>query len=248
MKENPDYKPLSEKDTGTSRPGTALFGNDEIAPPVKGNTNGLDEDGDEDINKNADEGYDTMDENGSRQEKGTDSGERDGNEEKVGPESSPDGHEGKYFIIQKGKACCNKGTRFPNFNVTSHQKHYWNDEQGAADYLAVTEDDLTFLPPVAPFGNCGLANGYPCTYYPAGKWTRTYEKVKVMGRSLVTEISELRCATGGKITVLKHGQQSEAGKMNVDHADPREQQIYNPLMDFEKFREDINGMDEPHAW
>lgn len=156
-------------------------------------------------------------------------------------------HDGKYFVVQKGMCQCNQGFKFPKFKVTSHQKHYWNDKEGQADYLAVTEDDLTFDPPAMPFGNCKLkpsSGGYlPCAYAPVGKWTKTYEKVKVMGKSCLTEISELLCATGGKITILKHGQRSEIGKSNVKSTDPNEQHVYNPIVNFEKFQEDILGTD-----
>lgn len=152
--------------------------------------------------------------------------------------------DGKFFVVQKGMACCDKGSTFPNFKVNSHQKHYWNDEKGNADYLAVTEDDLTFNPPATPFGTCSIKNGNPCAYSPAGKWKKTYDKVKVMGKSVVTEYSELMCTIGGKITVMKHGQQSEAGKSNVNNADSREQQTYNPIMDFEEFKEEINESDQ----
>ncbi|MET3047491.1 PAAR-like protein, partial [Flavobacterium covae] len=41
----------------------------------------------------------------------------------------------------------------------------------------------------------------------AGKWSKTYDKVKILDKKCVTEISELKCSTGGKITILKHGQQ-----------------------------------------
>jgi hypothetical protein len=150
-------------------------------------------------------------------------------------------------VVQKRIACCDKGAKFPNFKVTSHQKHYWNDEKGEADYLAVTEDDLTFNPPAMPFGTCSIKNVNPCTYSPAGKWTKTYDKVKIMGKSAVTELSELMCTVGGKITVMKHGQQSEAWKSNVQKADPREQHVYNPIMDFEEFQEEITGK-EGEAW
>ena len=152
-------------------------------------------------------------------------------------------HDGKHFVVQKGTCQCNQGFQFPAFKVTSHQKHYWNDADGQADFLAVTEDDLMLDPPAMPFGTCKLkptSGGYlPCTYAPAGKWQKTYDQVKVMGKSCVTEISELQCAVGGKITILKHGQQSEAGKQNVANASTEEQQIYNPLVDFEEFREDV---------
>ena len=160
--------------------------------------------------------------------------------------SSP--HEGKYFVVQKGTVQCNQGFKFPKFKVTSHQKHYWNDEEGNADYLAVTEDDLQLDPAAQPFGQCKLkptSSGYlPCAYAPAGKWQKTYEKVKVMEKSCLTEISELMCSTGGKITILKHGQQSETSKSQVGKANTQEQQIYNPVVDFNEFKEDTKGTDE----
>ncbi|MEF9480577.1 PAAR-like protein [Chryseobacterium sp. RRHN12] len=157
-------------------------------------------------------------------------------------------HEGKYFVVQKGTVQCNQGFKFPKFKVTSHKKHYWNDEEGNADYLAVTEDDLQLDPAAQPFGQCKLkptSGGYlPCAYAPAGKWQKTYEKVKVMGKSCLTEISELMCSTGGKITILKHGQQSETGKSHVTQANTQEQQVYNPVVDFDEFKEDTKGTDE----
>ncbi|TZF95332.1 DUF4280 domain-containing protein [Chryseobacterium panacisoli] len=149
--------------------------------------------------------------------------------------------------MQKGTVQCNQGFKFPKFKVTSHQKHYWNDEEGNADYLAVTEDDLQLDPAAQPFGQCKLkpsSGGYlPCAYAPAGKWQKTYEKVKVMGKSCLTEISELMCSTGGKITILKHGQQSETSKSQVGKANTQEQQVYNPVVDFDEFKEDTKGTD-----
>lgn len=95
-----------------------------------------------------------------------------------------------------------------------------------------------------PFGQCKLqptCGGYlPCSYAPVGKWQKPYDKVKVMGHSCLTEISELQCAIGGRITILKHGQRSEAGESNVAKADAKEQQVYNPFMDFEEFQDEVN--------
>ncbi|MEC3874211.1 DUF4280 domain-containing protein [Chryseobacterium salviniae] len=160
-------------------------------------------------------------------------------------------HEGKYFVVQKGTCQCNQGFKFPKFRVTSHQKHYWNDAGGEADYLAVTEDDTQFDPPAQPFGQCRLkpsSGGYlPCTYAPAGKWTKAYEKVKVMNKSCITEISELLCTSGGKITILKHGQQSEPGKSHVTKASTQEQHVYNPIIDFDEFQEE-SGTNYGMAW
>lgn len=157
-------------------------------------------------------------------------------------------HDNKYLVVQKGMACCDKGAKYPNFKVTSHQKHHWNDEKGESDYLAVTEDDTTFNPAAMPFGTCSIKNGNPCAYSPAGKWTKTCEKVVIMGKNAVTEISELMCTTGGKITIMKHGQKTEAGKGNATAADANELQTYNPIMNFEEFKEEITHSDEPHAW
>lgn len=174
------------------------------------------------------------------------SGKTEQQSDKEDSGSSP--HEGKYFIVQKGTVQCNQGFKFPKFKVTSHQKHYWNDEEGNADYLAVTEDDLQLDPAAQPFGQCKLkpsSGGYlPCAYAPAGKWQKTYEKVKVMGKSCLTEISELMCSTGGKITILKHGQQSEIGKSQVAKASTQEQQVYNPVVDFDEFKEDTKDTDQ----
>ncbi|SDI15851.1 DUF4280 and LysM peptidoglycan-binding domain-containing protein [Chryseobacterium jejuense] len=168
-----------------------------------------------------------------------------------GGESSSGPHDGKYFVIQKGTVQCNQGFKFPKFKVTSHQKHYWNNKEGEADYLAVTEDDVQLDPPAQPFGQCKLkptSGGYlPCAYAATGKWQKPYEKVKVMGKSCLTEISELMCTTGGKITILKHGQQSEAGKSNVASAKSQEQQVYNPVINFDEFKAETEE-NEAEAW
>ena len=160
-------------------------------------------------------------------------------------------HDGKYFVVQKGRCQCNQGFKYPKFKVTSHQKLFWNDAHGQPDYLAVTEDDTQFDPVAQPFGQCKLkpsSGGYfPCVYAPAGKWTKTYENVKVMDRSCVTEISELMCISGGKITILEHGQQSEPVKSQVAKADAQEQHVYNPIMDFHGFQEEF-GSNYGMAW
>lgn len=199
------------------------------------------------FHKDAENGGPTADENRSAAAKDEPSSEKEDQDEKEGQENnnnSSDAHEGKYFIIQKGTVQCNQGFTFPKFKVTSHEKHYWNDAEGHPDYLAVTEDDLQFDPEAQPFGQCKLkpsSGGYlPCAYAPAGKWQKPYEKVKVMGKSCLTEISELMCSTGGKITILKHGQQSEIGPSQVSNAHTQEQQIYNPVVDYDEFKENIN--------
>ncbi|WP_333852020.1 DUF4280 domain-containing protein [Epilithonimonas sp.] len=192
-----------------------------------------------------DEGQDTMDEE-SQANKGSETTyeNEEKKEDEKQSESNSSEHDGKYFVVQKGMACCDKGAKFPQLKVTSHKKHYWNDQEGQSDYLAVTEDDLMFNPAAMPFGTCSIKNGNPCAFSPSGKWTKTYDKVKILDKKCVTELSELLCSVGGKITIMKHGQQAEAGKSNVNNANSAEQQTYNPMMDFEEFKEEINQSDQ----
>ncbi|KPH13751.1 DUF4280 domain-containing protein [Chryseobacterium sp. ERMR1:04] len=150
-------------------------------------------------------------------------------------------HDGKHFVIQKGKAECNQGNQYPQFKVTSQQRHYFNDPDGNPDYLAVTEDDLQFNPPGPSFGQCKLkpssGGNLPCAFAAAGKWQKTYEKTKVDGKPCLSEISELMCSTGGKITVKDHGQTAHLNKQNIKNADVQEQHMINPFIDFKKFQE-----------
>jgi len=156
-------------------------------------------------------------------------------------QSSP--HDGKHFVIQKGKAQCNQGDQFPQHKVTSHQKHFWNDSDGNNDFLAVTEDDLQFTPSGPSFGKCKLkpssGGNLPCSYAPAGKWQKTYDKVKIMDKKIVTEVSELQCVVGGKITIKDHGQRGQMSKKNVKNADNKTVQHINPLVNMQGYKETV---------
>jgi len=145
---------------------------------------------------------------------------------------------GKHFVIQKGKAMCNQGTTFPSFKVSSHTKHYWNDSGNSADFLAVTEDDVQFTPSSNSFGPCALNRKNPCAFAPAGKWTKTYDKVTVLGKKCVIEGSELMCSVGGKITIMTHGQSASLSKSNVNNADQDVQEELDPLTDTNDIVED----------
>ena len=151
---------------------------------------------------------------------------------------------GDHFVIQKGKAICDKGTSFPSFKVSSHNKHYWNDKGNSDAYLAVTEDDTSFTPSETSFGSCSLLNGKPCKFSPAGKWTKTYDKVKILEKNCVIESSELMCAVGGKIKVLQHGQSASVTTSNVENADQDIQEELDPLTDINDILED----DQPYAF
>ncbi len=156
-------------------------------------------------------------------------------------QSSP--HDGKHFVVQKGKAQCNQGDQFPQHKVTSHRKHFWNDSDGNADFLGVTEDDLQFNPSGPSFGKCKLkpssGGNLPCSYAPAGKWQKTYDKVKITDKKIVTEASELLCTVGGKITIKDHGQRGQMSKKNVKNADAKKVQRINPLVNMQDFKETV---------
>lgn len=145
-------------------------------------------------------------------------------------------HNGKHFVIQKGKAMCDKGTSFPNFKVTSHQKHYWNDADGKEDYLAVTEDDVQFNPVAVPFGNCSVKNGQPCSFAPVGKWEKSREKLKIMEKSALLETSYLMCSVGGKITIQHHGQSVKIGNSNLQRADAELMNQILPGLDLQEIQ------------
>lgn len=178
---------------------------------------------------------------GSSSEESPKNSEQQKEEEKESKEKSAGEHDGKLFVAQKGKAICDKGTKFPQFKVSSHKKLYINDKDGVDDYLAVTENDLQFNPPAVPFGNCSVKNGQPCSFAPAGKWKKFYKDVKVMDNALLTEISELQCSIGGKIKIMDHGQKAQLSKQNFENADAKVHSYINPLVDLDEFTDELDG-------
>lgn len=61
-----------------------------------------------------------------------------------------------------------------------------------------------------------------------------------MGKKAVTEVSELQCSTGGKITIKDHGQRGEMSKSNVKNADAKTVQHINPLVDMNDYQETVS--------
>ncbi|MFV0305864.1 MAG: DUF4280 domain-containing protein, partial [Moheibacter sp.] len=148
-------------------------------------------------------------------------------------------HDKKYVVIQKGQAQCSQGTDFPQFKVQSHQLQHANGD--TQDHLIVTEEDVLFNPPTTSFAKSKCTyltsqNGgspTPCAYAPGGKWKKTYEKMKVMDKQVVTEISELDCPIVppqvGKITIFKHGQTQEATAAHFNNVTEEELLMISPL-------------------
>lgn len=155
-------------------------------------------------------------------------------EEKKQEESSKSEHYGKYFVVHNAKCVCDKAEnpkQTADLQVTSHKIIVLNEQ---ADKLAATEDDRTFLPPAATFGKCTLkpsSGGYlPCQLAAAPKWSKTYDNTTVQGKKTLTEISELQCMMGGKITIDKHGQTDSVSNAHADNTNPLELAAVNPAI------------------
>ena len=97
-------------------------------------------------------------------------------------------------LVCNGALCrCDKGTLPSPLQVTSNQSVYLQGK------LVATTQDRTFV----PFGTCALKNNQPCV--PALLlWQDAFELVQV-GSPLsqpLLEKSTIRCAVGGKVSIL----------------------------------------------
>ena len=114
-------------------------------------------------------------------------------------------HDKKYFVVHGAQCSCDQSEvpkKLAKLQVTTHSKVVFNDEDGK---YAATEEDKTFDPVASTFGNCKLkpsgSSYLPCVIAPAPKWDKPYDKTKILGKKVLTEISELKCLTGGKIAI-----------------------------------------------
>lgn len=164
-------------------------------------------------------------------------------EEKKNEQASKSEHDGKYFIVHNAKCSCDQSVvakQPAKLQVTSHSIIILNDQQ---DKLAATEADRSFDPAMATFGKCKMkpmpGGGYmDCTVAPAPKWGKTYDSTQVMGKNTLTEISELQCMTGGKITILNHGQTDAVSNAHADNTNPVELAMVNPAIEPPKKKEE----------
>ncbi|WP_276698648.1 PAAR-like protein [Chryseobacterium sp.] len=155
-------------------------------------------------------------------------------EEKKQEQASKSEHDGKYFVVHNAKCVCDKAVnpkQTADLQVTSHQMIVFNDQAGK---FVATEEDKTFIPPAATFGQCKLkptTGGYlPCQLAAAPKWNKTYDSTQVSDKNTLTEISELMCMIGGKITIDKHGQTDSVSNAHADNTNPLELAAVNPAI------------------
>ncbi|WP_228409721.1 PAAR-like protein [Chryseobacterium sp. T16E-39] len=163
-------------------------------------------------------------------------------EEKKEEKASKSDHDGKYFVVHNAKCVCDKAEnpkQTADLQVTTHKIIVLNDD---STKLAATEEDKTFNPPVATFGKCTLkpsaAGNLPCALAAAPKWSKTYDSTQVMGKNTLTEISELQCMVGGKITIDKHGQIDSVSNAHADNTNPVELAMVNPAIAQPKKKEE----------
>lgn len=149
-------------------------------------------------------------------------------------EDSKSEHDGKYFVVHGAKCVCDMSEvkdQKAVLQVTSHQKMIYNDQSGK---FAATEEDKQFNPPSATFGKCKLqpsSSGYlPCALAPAPKWDKPYDKTTVMGKKVLTEISQLKCTVGGIIKIKEHGQTDSVTTAHAQNTNPAEMAHANPAV------------------
>lgn len=147
-------------------------------------------------------------------------------------------HDDKYYVVNGAKCICNKAEN-PNqqatLQVTSHKTIVFNEQ---SDKYVATEDDKTFIPAAMTFGKCTLkpssSGNLPCSPQFAPKWGKTYDGTKVLDKNTLTEISELQCMIGGKITIAKHGQTDSVLLQHSENTTPLEANAVNPAIGIPK--------------
>lgn len=141
----------------------------------------------------------------------------------------------KFYVVDGAKCVCDKGTIPAVLKVTSQSRTIFNSRKNNEKYVATLEDK-DFREGSSCFGSCKIKNNNPCAFVPAGNWKKPYEKLKIMDKAALTEISYLMCSVGGKITVHHHGQSIKMGINNVQKADAELINQVVPGINFEDFQ------------
>lgn len=148
-------------------------------------------------------------------------------------------HEDKFYVVDGAKCLCDKGVTPATLKVNSHSKTILNSSKNDEKHTATVED-LQFKEGNSCFGSCKVKNNNPCAFVPAGKWMKPYEKLKIMDKEALIEISYLMCSVGGKITIQHHGQSVRLGSNNVQKADAQLLNQVMPGINFEEFQAEFD--------
>ncbi|AOC97422.1 hypothetical protein BB050_04344 [Flavobacterium anhuiense] len=132
--------------------------------------------------------------------------------------------------------------------VKSQSKHFANDKDASKKLIATTKEIGQTLQKNT-FGNCKLqpmGNSYKPCQTVIQEWSGFYQKVTLSNQGkILVEDSKATCSIGGPdcITIANHGQKVELGKQNVMNANKHICRQINPLVNMNKFQNDIVGDD-----
>jgi hypothetical protein len=145
----------------------------------------------------------------------------------------------KYYVVDGAKCLCDKGTIPATLKVTSHTKTIFNSKD--KDKWTATSEDLQFKEGASCFGSCKVKNNNPCSFAPAGKWLKPYEKLNIMEKTAILETSYLMCSVGGKITIQHHGQSVKIGNSNLQRADAELMNQILPGLDLQNIQAEYDA-------
>ncbi len=122
----------------------------------------------------------------------------------------------KAYLVCKGAFCeCTLGSA-PAQLIPASDKHYVNDSSGSTKSIA-TVKDKNFAQPF--FGTCPKLNNGPCKFAALSDW-EIEEKIEnhpaINNALVLTSSGRLKCANGGEITVIIHGQTRPVKSIDMD--------------------------------
>ncbi len=123
------------------------------------------------------------------------------------------------ILVCYGAQCtCTMGTAKAKLLVTSHNKYFINDAEGA-EKLVATIEETKFQPPA--FGSCKAQNNNSCVPALSG-WENHSMHIEAGGKGVLLNISKATCtsAKGAKntISIIEHGQEHVLTAQNLDNA------------------------------
>jgi len=157
----------------------------------------------------------------------------------------------KYVVVHGASLKC----KFAEISATTdilkvktQNKHFANDKDADKKLIASTKEIGQTLEKNT-FGNCKLqptGSSYKPCQAVIQQWSGFYKKVTLSNQgNILTEESKATCPVGGPdcITIAKHGQIIEPGKQNAMNAKKHLSNQINPLVNMDKFQNDLVGDD-----
>ena len=141
----------------------------------------------------------------------------------------------KHIVVQDAICKCQFGQAPDKIKVLSHQKEYANDKDASKKLIVTTKEIGGATLEKNTFGGCTKQGSPPPPCKPMiTEWKGFYDKVQLSnGGFIILEDSKAICAIAGTpcISIIDHGQRTEASQQNFKNADKDVQQQINPLVD-----------------